>query len=226
MVLQSVLWKSMLKYIELGSNKPIKIVILMHGYGSNKEDMSSVAKEILEFDNKIAENVKFICPDGLSPWEGGNFMNARQWFSLQNRDDSFVHHGLNTASEKIIPFISDILKANNLQFKDLFLAGFSQGAMLSLHTGIDLPEKIAGIISFSGTLVRKKTLKHDAKIPQDIIFIHGDLDEVLPCTYSKIAHSEMQSVGWNSSFFEIKDMAHSINEECIRLAVGFVLKKL
>lgn len=212
----------MINYTELGSQKPEKIVILMHGYGSNKDDMSGLAEEILQ-NKTIKEKVKFICPDGISPWEHFPESNARQWFSLATREVPFVHQGLINAAKTLTPFIDEILKKNNLLPKDLFLAGFSQGAMLSLHKGIEMEEKIAGIISFSGKGIRDK---NEAKTIQDIVFIHGEIDEVLLCTYSKMASRDMKSVGWNSTFFEIKNMAHSINRECVEIASDFILKRI
>lgn len=210
-----------LKTIEIGSKNPKKLMILMHGYGSNKSDMAGLGASILH-SNSNAKDLKIICPDGIDLWEGGDFISARQWFTLSNRDEDFLNKEMLKIIPDMIKWIDSELVKNNLTKSDLILAGFSQGAMMALHIGIDIDSKIAGIISFSGTLLRKKTVANDVKNKQKICFIHGELDEVLPCAYSKIAHSEMQKCDWNSTFFEIKNMDHSINQECINIANSFL----
>jgi len=215
-----------LKTIEIGAKKPSKLMILMHGYGSNKSDMAGLAASLLHLNPNLAETMKIVCPDGINNWEGGDFVSARQWFTLSNRDEDF----LNAEMTKIIPdmtkWIDGELAKCEVKRSDLILAGFSQGAMMALHTGIDIDSEIAGIISFSGTLLRKKNLANYIKNKQKICFIHGELDDVLPCSYSKIAHHEMQKAKWDSSFFEIKNMDHSINEECINIANSFINEML
>ncbi len=204
-------------------NNPEKIVVLMHGYGSNSADMLGLAKEICASNEGLQNKLLFIVPDAPFAWEGGDYSEARQWFSLISREEAFLLEGLKTARSILLSNIEIWLKNYNLQQENLILSGFSQGAMLSLHTGLRNDEKIAGILAFSGTLIGRETLENDVKQKPKICMIHGTEDEVLPVTYSKIAHKALCDMEIHSQLHTIKYMGHSINEECINIAVNFLL---
>lgn len=210
----------------IGHKAPKKIALLLHGYGANYKDMLSISEEILDSSKIISENILFICPNAPFEFEHTDYPTGRQWFSLTSRENWFVEKGLHTANEMITPYIQNILNEYSLPYKDLFLSGFSQGAMLALYSGIRINEKISGIISFSGTLLGKETIQNDAKNIQDLCLIHGSVDEVLPCSYSKIAHKIMLDINWNSSLHIINNLPHSINEECIKIATKFIEKRI
>ncbi|QED22917.1 alpha/beta hydrolase [Candidatus Deianiraea vastatrix] len=211
---------------EIGSKNPEKIVIIMHGYGSNKDDMSYVAMDMVNKSQIIKDKVLFLSLDAPFSFEYDPSGNARQWFSLMSRDEDFVYQGLDKAYIILIEYINEMLQKYNLSYGDLFLSGFSQGAMLSLHTGIKIGKKLSGIVYFSGTLARKDDVLKNSIINQDICMIHGDKDDVLPFTYSKIAHKALIEAGWAADLHIIKDMPHTINDECIKIATKFIEKKI
>ena len=63
---------------EYGTTKSPKfLVILLHGYGANGENLIELANEF----QPIIPDAYFIAPNAIEPWEGG-FPNSYQWFSL------------------------------------------------------------------------------------------------------------------------------------------------
>jgi predicted esterase len=63
---------------EYGTTKSPKfLVILLHGYGANGENLIELANEF----QPIIPDAYFIAPNAIEPWEGG-FPNCYQWFSL------------------------------------------------------------------------------------------------------------------------------------------------
>ena len=114
------------------------------------------------------------------------------------------------------------MKILKIQFRKrrLFLVGFSQGTMLSLYTSVR--RKCKGIIGYSGAFL-------DTELPQDIIkndilLIHGELDNVVPVArmeYSKIQLKELSNALETKIY---KNLDHSINEEGLKLGSEFIKK--
>ena len=94
--------------------------------------------------------------------------------------------------------------------------GFSQGAMMSLFTGIRLKSKLAGIIALSGLLAETiESIEKNLKTKQKILMIHGSDDQVVP--YEYFLHSEeiFKKYNFDITSKTIYEMEHSINEEVI-----------
>lgn len=202
----------------------------MHGYGSNGHDMYGVAEMIYHHNKSIIQDsgMLFIAPDAPFKWEGDSFFNSegKQWFSLQSRDEDKIISGIENVIGILKYNLEKWLKQYNLTWDKLFLSGFSQGGMLSAYLGIRLPNKIAGIISFSGTLMGIKTIEADIVSKPDICFIHGDQDEVLPSIGSRFGNKILLEHDVKSEIHIIKGMGHSINHECIDIASKFLDNRL
>lgn len=215
-----------LKYKKIGSQKPKYLCIIMHGYGSNCDDMKGLAYHFTHSNQKIAEEVLFICPDAPHRWEGSEgYENAHQWFSLASRDDKYISDGLNSAMDILITNIQKWEAEFDITQENVILSGFSQGAMLSMHTAVCQNVKRRGVLSFSGTFLARDELDlytHKTKF----CLIHGSEDEILPASMSQIAHKLFKNHDLNSSLHIIEEMPHSINEECLNIAEKFIQELL
>ena len=60
--------------------------------------------------------------------------------------------GLKNAYDYLMPYIEQSMAEYNLTPDDVYVCGFSQGAMVALYLGLMYPERFAGIVSFSGIL--------------------------------------------------------------------------
>ena len=152
--------------------KPKKLVFLLHGVGSNSNDLISLTQYL---DRR---NFAFISPD--APFTYDMAPIGYQWFSLKNLDEESLFNGLVYASEILRRYIDEKCKEFEVGIEDCIFLGFSQGAMLSLYTVPRLTSKAAGIISISGALLRPELLKKEAKHKPETLLMHGDLDEVVP----------------------------------------------
>ena len=61
--------------------------------------------------------------------------------------------GAVAARPVIAQFLDDLWAQTGLTPAQTVLAGFSQGAMMALHTGLSLDRRLAGILAFSGALL-------------------------------------------------------------------------
>ena len=171
---------SQLKFFEhAGSQNPKYLVIFLHGYGSNGENLVNLYHEF----ELVLPQAHFIAPNAPEPWEGG-FPDSYQWFSLssgferKNLQDMVVD--IKRSNKILQSFIDAQLKRFSLQPQNLFLVGFSQGAMMSMYHGLVMPHKPAGVISYSGKLVLPEMLGEKITSRPEICLIHGEADSVVP----------------------------------------------
>ena len=162
------------------------IVILLHGYGADGENLISLAAEL----SKAFPDTHFFSPNGILPFENAPF--GYQWFGLNDRSEQSMLKGLNNAAPYINQFIDYQLQKFNLSDENLALIGFSQGAMLALHTALRRTKKIGAVISFAGMLVAPQLLQTELKSKPPVSFIHGALDDVIPLPAMQMALAALE----------------------------------
>ena len=152
-------------------NSPKKILILIHGYGADYNDLYPFAVEI----QKEIPALECILPNGLEPCDEDK--NYRQWFRMEDWNIDELRTNINAAGLKFSKFLKFIAGRYNLSLKDIILLGFSQGTMMALHNGI--LDNVLGILGYSWMIVDDNILKNRTEIP-NILMIHGESDNVVP----------------------------------------------
>ncbi len=207
------------------TEKPKYLVFFLHGYGSNGENLISLAREF----EHVLPDAHYISPNAIQEWEGG-FPDAYQWFSLYSGVDRKalpdIAHQIRDANKILTNFIDFQLARFNLTPDKLFIAGFSQGGMMAMYQGLTLPQKPAGIISFSGRLVLPELVGETSKSKPEICLIHGEQDSVLPfeCFVEAKKILEQKDITHESHAFPNLD--HTIDIHGIRAALNFVKKQI
>lgn len=199
--------------------KPKSMVILLHGYGSDGQDLISLAP-LWARNNP---DTIFIAPDAPDMCEinpGGY-----QWYSLREWTHEKKLEGSRQAAPVLKQFIDDRLKQYNLPANKLALAGFSQGTMMSLYVGPRYPEKIAGILGYSGALIWENDIDVNTlqKIP--VCLIHGEADTIVSIDSYHHASKELKKHGFDVSGHTTPGLPHSIDQQGI-IAGGAFLKDI
>ena len=142
------------------------LLVLLHGYGANEQDLLPVAKRL---DPRLAvaslRGPYQIRPGGYS-WVNGN------------TGDELDH-----ARRIVVDCIDQVADSTGADRGRVYLAGFSQGAMLTLAIALTEPEKIAGAAVLSGRLAAVVRDNHAA--PErlrgfPILVTHGTEDPQIP----------------------------------------------
>lgn len=155
------------------SKSPAKqLVILVHGYGSDGEDLISLAPSW----RAILPDAAFVAPNAPQPMPGGGY----QWWPLASLTSAELAAGVVAAAPVLDRFIDQELMRTGLTEKDLLLVGFSQGTMMSLHVGPRRKAAVAGIIGYSGMLIAPDRLKAEARTRPPVLLVHGSADSVVP----------------------------------------------
>ena len=169
-----------LEVIEVEGNKESNTIILLHGYGANKEDLFPLHEYI-----KTPPNTRWIFPD--APLELQGYF-GRAWFPIlasnidqiqAGLDFSKINpKGLKEASEKILELINSL----DTPKEKIILGGFSQGAMLSTEAMLSLNDSINSLLILSGTLVNSDNWEQSLSKKSKFHFFqsHGIYDPILP----------------------------------------------
>ena len=161
-------------------NKKAPLLLLLHGYGSDENDLFSFANELP--DEYIIVSAK--APYSLQPYgnawyainfdaEGGKFSDTEQ--AVKSR-------------ERIMQFIEELIEAYPIDEKNINLLGFSQGAILSFACALSYPSNFKKIIGLSG-YVDENLLVKDYKENEfsnlKIYNSHGSVDQVIPVDWAR-----------------------------------------
>lgn len=196
------------------------VVVLLHGLGSNKEDLISLAP----YFARQNPNTIFISPDAPQPCDMAPY--GFQWFSLQNRDPAVMLKGIKETFPLLQQFIEEILKKYNVPKSRLIMLGFSQGTMMSLYTAPRLDTKIAGVIGYSGALLGGEELIDSGFQKPPILLIHGDRDDVVLFSSMQKAEEILSKSGFDIQTVTCPNLTHSIDERGIVAGIEFVAEKL
>jgi phospholipase/carboxylesterase len=98
--------------------------------------------------------------------------------------------------------------------------------MMSLHVGPRRADQIAGIVGFSGRLVRPELLATEMASKPDVQLIHGDRDDVVPYSVMADAAKALTAAGVSVQTFTSPGTAHGIAPDGLGVALGFMLEQL
>ncbi len=180
---------------KVGNNTPL--LILLHGYGSNEEDLFSFAtelpEELLIVSARAPHNLGF----GSYAWYTIHFNNPQGKFSDMSEAIK--------SKETIANFIDEVQEKYNILPNDTFLLGFSQGTVLSYAIALNHPEKVQKVIALSG-YINKDLLPNDLENSDysnlDLFISHGRVDQVIPVEWANKAPAFLNGLNIKNCYKE------------------------
>ena len=184
------------------ANTPV--IILLHGVGSNEQDLFSLAGQLPPQAIVISARGPITLKENAFGWYHLKFATGAPDINpgeaLQSRD-------------LIVQFIGQIAKKYNTGVSHIYLMGFSQGAIMSYYVALTQPGKLKGIVALSGRLldeVKPKTAAKDKLTSLSVFMAHGNNDKVLNVQYSRDADKYIKKEGINNAYNEYP-MGHEIS---------------
>ena len=173
------------------------LLILLHGYGSNEEDLFSFASELPE---------EYYIFSVRAPYDLQPFGHA--WYAIHFDADENKFSDDEQAKESrdiIISFVEQIKDKYPIDEKQITLIGFSQGAILSYATALSYPEKIARVVALSGYLNENILIENfKAKDHKHLQFFisHGTVDQVIPVDWARKAKPFIENMNLSVTYKE------------------------
>lgn len=201
--------------------KPQELVILLHGLGADGLDLLGIGEAL----NECLPHARFVAPNAPFPCDMAPF--GFQWFSLRDLSPQSLWDGVSQAEPKLQMFIDHELKRSGLSDDRLILIGFSQGAMMALHTALRRPKPCAAVIGFSGALIGEEHLS-DARVVSKppICLVHGEEDPVVPFAALGAAEAALARHGCDVEAHPRPGLGHAIEPGGVDIAWQFISRHL
>ena len=162
----------------LTENAPL--IIMLHGYGSDENDLFSFASELPD---------DFFIISVRAPYPMQPYGNA--WYAINFDADQGKWNDNEQAIQSchlIAKFIDEAVATYPVNKQNVTLLGFSQGSILSYAVALTYPEKVKNIIALSG-YVNKDILPADIQQKDysnlEFYCSHGSLDQVIPVAWAR-----------------------------------------
>jgi len=209
--------------VDAASGNATSLVIFLHGYGADGNDLIGLSQPLAG----IMPDTSFVSPNAPEPCSAAPM--GRQWFPIPYLDGSSetaMKEGLGRAKAALNAYIDAQMAEKNLLADRVALVGFSQGTMMSLEVGLRREAQLAGIVGFSGRLLRAEALETEIKSKPPVLLVHGDADQVVPPQSLDDATVALKAQGVAVEAHSRPGLGHGIDNEGLGLAAGFLVNAL
>ena len=183
------------------------ILFLVHGYGSNEQDLFSFVPTLPEDWLVVSFRAPFNADNGGHAWFDIDFNSAENFV-----DDVQAEEAVKQVLENILSISNRYGLANN----KTHLCGFSQGGIIVYSLALQYPElfsKIACLSTFPEERLLKNMVKDKKKIEHLRFFIsHGTDDGVIPIEWAKKGAELLYDLSAYFSFREYMS-GHGVNQK-------------
>ena len=207
---------AILPHITLDSGKhPQHSIIWLHGLGADGQDFVPIAGEL-----SLPVAIRYIFPHAPQrpvTINGGFVMRA--WYDIagSNINAQQDEEGIR-ASQAAVEALIDQEVARGIAPGNIFLAGFSQGGAIVLHTALRQSSPLGGVLALSSYLPLAETIPHEARtIAQHtpIFMGHGRNDTVIPYALGAASRDVLLESGYTVAWHEYA-MPHSVCDAELR----------
>ena len=217
---------AILPHITLESGEqPRHSIIWLHGLGADGHDFVSMVDEL-----NLPVAIRYIFPHAPHrpvTVNGGYVMRA--WYDIvrPNIDAQQDEEGI-YGSQASIEALIDQEISRGIAPCNIFLAGFSQGGAIALHTALRHATALGGVLALSTYLPLADSAPQEvsASARQTPIFMaHGRSDPVVPYALGVASRDALQEFGYAVEWHEYA-MQHSLCEAEVRDIEAWLSKRV
>jgi phospholipase/carboxylesterase len=193
-----------------GPGKP-PLLVLLHGFGANEKDLLPMAARLDPHLAIASLRGPYRIREGSYSWLNGN-SDAE----------------LERARRTVIECIDQEAAATGADRRRVYLAGFSQGAMLTLAIALTEPQQLAGAAVLSGRLapsVRERHASVDQLRGFPILVTHGTEDPQIPIRSAHDIRQALKPLGVKLDYHEF-DSGHYISDFNVGVLDGWLQQQL
>jgi phospholipase/carboxylesterase len=206
---------------------PEACVILLHGLGANGHDLMDLVPYLQLPQN---HRIRFIFPHAPSrPITLNNGYVMPGWYDITGLTEASREDlaGLSQSLEMIEKIIKQQIE-QGIPARKIMLGGFSQGGALTLFTGLQQAEPLAGLVVLSAyfpcaTYVEANLSSESKQMP--IFIAHGTQDPIVPYAWGQQMDQKLKGLGFPTQWHSYL-MEHSICQPEIQALGAFIQKCL
>ncbi|MBO0858544.1 MAG: dienelactone hydrolase family protein [Chloracidobacterium sp.] len=201
----------------LGRRPPL--LVLLHGYGANEDDLFSLSPYLDE---------RFMIISARAPimLQGASYA----WFNL-----GFTPQGIAVDPEevegarlRVHKFLGEAIDAYECDPNAVYMMGFSQGAMMSLAVALAFPGSAAGVVAMSGSVLPQalQTIADKNTLTGLPIFVaHGLRDTLIPINQGRETRAKLSEYPVDLTYREY-DMGHEISYDSLKDIAEWLKERL
>jgi phospholipase/carboxylesterase len=173
------------------------LLLLLHGYGSNEQDLFSFAAELPDEYYIVSVRAPYNLQYGSYAWYAINFDAEQNKFSDNNQAQ--------ISRDLIAKFIDELIENYPIDATNVTLIGFSQGTILSYAVALSHPEKVQRVVAMSGyinlEILEDNYLKNSFSNLK-VFASHGTADQVIPVEWGRKAKPFLENLGIETTYKE------------------------
>lgn len=202
-----------LPHIAIESGKPSRhCVIWLHGLGADGQDFAPVADEL-----ELPVPVRYLFPHAPQrpvTINGGYVMRA--WYDIAAQDIGARQDeaGIRDSQTAIEALIEQEVE-RGIPPQNIYLAGFSQGGAIALHTALRQRTPLGGVLALSTYLPLAGTVAAEVReeaLRTPVFMAHGRSDTVVPYALGNASREALLRLGCEVEWHEYA-MPHSVCQE-------------
>jgi phospholipase/carboxylesterase len=193
--------------------KPSHSVIWLHGLGADGNDFVPIVQELA----LPPLGIRFVFPHApMRPVTINGGFVMRAWYDITEQDLARKEDepGLRQSQKSIEELIAKE-ESRGVPSTRIVIAGFSQGGVIALQTGVRQGKRLAGVMSLSAYLPLAATIakeRNAANHDAPIFLGHGISDNIVPLQLGAASRDQLVKLGYDVDWHQYP-MAHSVCPE-------------
>ncbi len=166
------------------------LLLLLHGYGSNEEDLFSFASELPD---------EYYVISARAPYD--MMYSSYAWYAINFDADENKFSDINQAQQSrdlIAIFIDELISNFAIDSENVTLIGFSQGCILSYAVAVSYPKKVNRVVAMSGYFnpqIAIENFENNNFSNLKIFASHGSVDQVVPVDWARKSIPAIEKLG-------------------------------
>jgi phospholipase/carboxylesterase len=205
--------------------QPQHSIIWLHGLGADGQDFVPIADEL-----ELPVAVRYIFPHApMRPVTINGGFVMRAWYDIASQSIAAQQDAAGIrASQSLVEALIAQEVAHGIAPQHIFLAGFSQGGAVALHTALRHASSLGGVLALSTYLPLMEGTQ-DELLEQTkataIFMAHGRSDPVVPYSLGTASRDALLKFGYAVQWHEYA-MQHSVCEEELRDIETWLAKRM
>jgi phospholipase/carboxylesterase len=195
------------------------LLVLLHDVGGNEGEPFVIASQI---------DPRFLVLSVRAPLEQA--ANRFAWYEVAfTPERPVIDPGQASASlRQLLHFLDEAVLAYGADPRQVYLMGFSQGAVMCANVALTAPERVAGVVLMSGRILPEITpLIADRSrlggLP--ILVLHGLDDDVLPIGYGRATQRLLDQLQADLQYQEYP-IGHEVQPQSLADALRWLSERL